>query len=170
MKRIKQTIISMLLVTSVAASVLLTGCSSKIEPGDYSGSVRIEHAMELDSRDGTTETIDNWGCDVVINVDENGLIWDVEVTEPEDATVYTNAMGWTISGGKFLGSMSGTCTIDQIMDIEIDTESDGFPVLNGDCSGIHTKNADITLLNDYEVSCALILIAMQDAISENGLL
>ncbi len=55
------------------------------------------------------------------------------------------------------------------MEITVDTEEDGFPVLTGDCGGIHLADKEMTLLNNQEVACALIILAMQQAITENNL-
>ncbi len=163
-------------ITLVAALLctLLAGCTSKIEPGDYTGSVRFTHATEIPipamgGGDPTYETITEWGAEVTITVDEDGVIWNIQCKEPEGARLFPNFIVWTVFGGKFTGSMTGVYTCKDIMAIQIDTDEDGFPVLTGDCSGIHLVDKDMTLLHDNEVACALILLAMQDAITSNGL-
>ena len=156
---------------------LLAGCGGgkkKIEAGDYTGSVRFSHTAEIPvpgMGDGpsTSETVDEWGADVIITVDEDGVIWNIQCSEPEGARLFPSFMVWTVFGGKFTGSMTGAFTCEDIMAVKIDTEADGFPVLNGDCSGIHLADKDMTLLYDNAVACALILLAMQNAITTNGL-
>ena len=81
----------------------------------------------------------------------------------------TNAMAWTVFGGKFISSITGIYSCEDIMAVKIDTEADGFPVLTGDCGGIHLADKDMTLLNDHEAACALIILAIQNAITANGL-
>lgn len=165
-----------LVLTAAMLCGLLTSCggSKKIEAGDYSGSVRFSHSAEipvpaLGTTDLTYETVDEWGADVIITVDEDGVIWNVQCSEPEGGRLFPNFMVWTVYGGKFTGSMTGVYSCEDIMAIQVDTEEDGFPVLNGDCSGIHLQDKEMTLLYDNEVACALIILAMQNAITANGL-
>ena len=68
-----------------------------------------------------------------------------------------------------LNSIIGTYSCADIMEITVDTEEDGFPVLTGDCGGIHLAGKEMTLLNDQEATCAMIILAMQKAITENDL-
>ena len=107
--------------------------------------------------------------DVVITVDEDGIIWNITPTEPEGYKGFANFMTWTVYGGKFISSITGVYSCADIMKITVDTEEDGFPVLTGDCGGIHLADKEMTLLNNQEVACALIILAMQQAITENNL-
>lgn len=165
-----------LVLACAALAGLLSGCGGKkLEAGDYSGSVRFDHTAEISvpAMGGGapgSETVDKWGGDVIITIDEDGIIWNIQANQPEDARLFPSPMAWTVFGGKFLSSITGTYTCADIMKIKVDVESDGFPVLTGDCGGIHlAEGQSMTLLNDHEVACALILLAMQDAITANGL-
>lgn len=165
-----------LVLTAALLCGLLTGCggSKKIEAGDYSGSVRVSHTAEIPipamgGGDPTAESFDEWGADVTITVDEDGVIWNIVTTEPEGYKLYPSFIVWTVFGGKFTGSMTGVYTVEDVMAVKVDVGEDGFPVLDGACGGIHLADKDMTLLNDSEVACALILLAMQDAITTNGL-
>lgn len=165
------------LVLAMIFSVAMTGCGKKIQAGDYTGSVTFDHSLEVEvpafgpgAGDGPTkQTIEKWGANVTITVDEDGVIWNVEASAPEGATMSTNAMAWTVFGGKFISSITGIYSCEDIMAVKIDTEADGFPVLTGDCGGIHLADKDMTLLNDHEAACALIILAIQNAITANGL-
>lgn len=165
--------IALLLVMTMLLSMLLSGCGNKVKAGDYTGSVLFDHPMEvMGSPDGNgdKQLIENWGCDIKINVDEDGVIWNIDAVPPKDGALYTSEMMWSVFGGKFIGSISGNLTCKDIMDIKVDVEDDGFPVITGDCGGIHVpEGTDIVLLNDYEVSCAIILLAIQNAITTNNL-
>lgn len=165
---------ALLLAVLLLCALTLSGCgAAKIEAGDYTGSVRFNHPMELESAgmDGTAtvETVEDWGMDVVITVDEDGIIWNITPTEPEGYKGFANFMTWTVYGGKFISSITGVYSCADIMKITVDTEEDGFPVLTGDCGGIHLADKEMTLLNNQEVACALIILAMQNAITENNL-
>ena len=175
MKALKRSA-AMVLAVCIAMVGLLSGCGGKkVEAGDYSGSVRFDHTTEI-SVPGLgggapgSETVDKWGGDVIITIDEDGIIWNIQANQPEDARLFPSPMAWTVFGGKFLSSITGIYSCADIMKIKVDVESDGFPVLTGNCSGIHLADGQsMTLLNDHEVACALILLAMQDAITTNGL-
>lgn len=165
-----------LILACAALTSLLSGCGGKkLEAGDYSGSVRFDHTAEIavPAMGGGapgSETVDKWGGDVIITIDEDGIIWNIQANQPEDARLFPSPMAWTVFGGKFLSSITGIYSCADIMEIKVDVESDGFPVLTGDCGGIHlAAGQSMTLLNDHEVACALILLAMQDAITANGL-
>lgn len=152
-----------LALACTALLCLLCGCGGKqIEAGDYSGSVRYDHTAEISvpamgGGEPGSETVDKWGADVTITVDEEGIIWNVQANQPEDARLFPSPMAWTVFGGKFLSSITGVYSCADIMQIKVDTEEDGFPVLTGDCSGIHlAEGQSMTLLNDHEVACALI--------------
>lgn len=171
-KTIRVTVL--LLVLTMVCSIALTGCGKKIKAGDYTGSVAFDHTAEVEVAamgpgGGGVQTIDKWGANVTITVDEDGIIWNVVAEAPEGATMTPSYMAWTVFGGKFLSSITGIYSCADIMAIKVDTEADGFPVLTGDCSGIHLADKDMTLLNDHEVACALIILAIQDAIVSNGL-
>ena len=76
---------ALLLAVLLLCALTLSGCgAAKIEAGDYTGSVRFNHPMELESAgmDGTAtvETVEDWGMDVVITVDEDGIIWNISYT------------------------------------------------------------------------------------------
>lgn len=165
-----------LVLTAAMLCGLLTSCggSKKIEAGDYSGSVRISQTAEilvpsLGGGETSTESFDEWGADVTITVDEDGVIWNIVTSEPEGYKLYPSPMAWTVYGGKFTGSMTGVYSVQDIMAVQVDVDEAGFPVLDGACGGIHLADKDMTLLYDHEVACALILLAMQDAITSNGL-
>lgn len=173
MKAMKR-IIALALACAALAS-LLSGCGGKkLEAGDYSGSVRFDHAAEIEvpgwGSEKEKKTVEQWGGDITITIDEEGMIWNIQVVQAEGMELCLNAMMWPAYGGKFLNSISGTYTCEDIMKIKVDTESDGFPVLTGDCGGIHLADGQtMTLVNDYEPSCALVLLAIQDIITANGL-
>lgn len=162
-----KTMCKRLVALALSAALLmlcLCGCGGKsYTAGDYSGSVLFEHELDVD---GTTVT--TWGANVTVTIDEDGVIWDVQAEAPEGATLSTQFL-WTAHDGQFYSSITGQVTVDEIMAITVETEEDGFPVLYGDCSGIDTNGVDITLLNTYEVSCALVILAMQDAFTTAGL-
>lgn len=159
-----------LLLAAALLCGLLSGCGSKkLEAGDYTGSFSIHYPLETDTGSGS-ELVEDWGANVTISIDEDGVIWNIVAEAPEGATMAPQAMAWTVYGGKFTGSITGNYTCAQIMEITVDVDEDGFPVTNGDCSGIHLpEGVDITLLNDHEIPCAMIILAMQDAITTNGL-
>lgn len=172
MKKKRNAVVALVLAAAFMCG-LLTGCGSgkKVEAGDYSGSVVFSHPMEVEytSFGGTAvEQVDQWGADVAISIDEDGVIWNIQVSAPEGATL---ALGmWEAHSGKFISSITGNYTCQQIMGIVVDVEDDGFPVLNGDCSGIHQPDGvTLTLLNDFEAACAMTILAIQDAVATNGL-
>lgn len=174
MKRNTMRVLVLALVAAMVFSITMTGCGKKIEPGDYTGHVYVEHPAEvsvpaLGGGEAQLQTFDKWGADVTITVDEDGIIWNIVATAPEGATMTPSFMAWTVFGGKFLSSITGIYSCADIMAVKVDTESDGFPVLTGDCGGIHLADKDMTLLNDHEVACALIILAIQNAIVTNGL-
>lgn len=162
-----------LLFAMALLCAMLSGCGKKVEAGAYSGSVSFNHPMEVEvagfgPNPGGIEQIDQWGANVTITIDEAGVIWDVQAEAPEGTTM---ALGmWSVFGGKFTGSITGNYSCKQMMGVTVDVENDGFPVLNGDCSGIHQPDGvDMTLLNDNEAACAMIILAIQDAIITNNL-
>jgi hypothetical protein len=177
MKKNLRKLTALLKAMAMLLTAVLTGCSggSKIEAGDYSGSVHFDHSAEvtvpaLGGGESTQQTFDSWGADVTITVDEDGVIWNIAATAPDGDTMSPSAMAWTVYGGKFLSSITGIYTCADIMEITVDTEEDGFPVLTGDCSGIHLADGqEMTLLYDHESACALIILAIQDAITTNNL-
>lgn len=176
MKKNTRALTALLLAMLLLFSTVLSGCGgSQIEPGDYSGSVHFDHSVEasvpsLGGGEATTETFDAWGANVTITVDEEGMIWNIVAEAPEGDTMSTSPMAWTVFGGKFMSSITGVYTCADIMKITVDTEEDGFPVLTGDCGGIHlAEGQEMTLLNDHEAACALIILAIQNAITTNEL-
>lgn len=177
MKQKTARVIILILVLAMTFSAVMAGCGKKIEAGDYSGSIIVDHPLEVEipafgpsaGAGPTKQMVEKWGADVTITVDEDGIIWDVVANAPEGATMTTSAFMWGPESGKFIGSFTGNYSCADMMDVKVDTEADGFPILTGDCGGIHLADKDMTLLNDYEVTCALVILAIQDAIVSNGL-
>lgn len=167
LKRVIGILLSAVIIVAMVMSI--SACSKKysMEPGTYTGSYKSHyHSSYIKAGFGPfakDEEIvsDHWGIKVTFEVDDDGKIWNLE-NEACEADEASGEAGYTsFSNSKFNIQFSGLCTIDELMNITVKVNDKGFPEGEG-C--IDDKGLNLTIVKDCDAQCALIILAIQEAI------
>ena len=153
MKKIKNSVlVAIAALVLVIGIIFAAGCGgTKLSAGTYEGTYTCEYTVGETSK---------WGYTATITVNDDNVIWDVQLVAPEGYTGGIGGRPWDLS--KFTQQFCGLFTVDDVANIKVNTNEAGYPV----GPEYVESGKDVLLLNGFEAPCAIAILAMQNAINE----
>lgn len=168
MKTLKKSLIALAMTLSFALMFAFAACGSySLDVGTYTGTYKChyesDYTITTTGPNAGTQHLhgSHWGAVVAFEVDKNNAIWNVTVTAPEADAESGNAEYVTyVNAGMsnvFLSQFGGW-TPTEIMNINVTTNSSGFP------TAIDGNGKQLTIAAGQTAQCGTVILAMQSAI------
>lgn len=158
MKKLKKSAIATACVLALSLCVLfVTACGTVTLPaGDYTGTYTCSY-----TEDGKEVKL---GFEAKFTVDENNVLWYLELTNPEGYSGSVGTLPWDQS--KFKTQFDEKWTVDELMRLEVEVDENGVPVGTDCIDYSKTGHQDFLVCVGYEVPSAVAILAMQNAVIE----
>lgn len=139
-------------VPMATLAILVSSCGTTytLPAGTYEGTYTCEYEV-----DGTSL----WGYTASFEVDNSNYIWYLTLTTPTGYSAGISGMAFTVS--KFTEQFSGDFTVNDVMNITVTVNDDGYPE-GSDCI---SSTRTLTIIEGSEAGCGIAILAMQDAIT-----